>query len=59
MRIRKELRAVRAGLDANIQHLGTTLKIIDIIVIQAAFALLALGFAAWRRRRPHAPEGQP
>jgi ABC-type uncharacterized transport system involved in gliding motility auxiliary subunit len=61
LRIRKELRAVRAGLDAEIQRLGTTLKIVDIIVIPAAFALLALGFAAWRRRRPHggAPELQP
>jgi gliding motility-associatede transport system auxiliary component len=61
LRIRKELRAVRAGLDADIQRLGTTLKIIDIIVIPALFALLALGFAAWRRRRPHgvAPESQP
>ena len=54
LRIRKELRAVRAGLDEDIQRLGTTLKIIDIIVIPAAFALLALAFAAWRRRRrPH------
>jgi ABC-type uncharacterized transport system involved in gliding motility auxiliary subunit len=53
LRIRKELRAVRAGLDADIQRLGTTLKIIDIIVIPAAFALLALGFAAWRRRMRH------
>jgi len=56
IRIRKELRAVRAGLDADIRRLGTEIKIVDIIVIPAAFALLALGFAAWRRgvrtRRP-------
>ena len=52
LRIRKELRAVRAGLDANIRSLGTTLKVIDIIVIPALFALLALAFGAWRRRRP-------
>jgi ABC-type uncharacterized transport system involved in gliding motility auxiliary subunit len=52
IRIRKELRAVRAGLDADIRHLGTEIKIVDIIVIPAAFALLALGFAAWRRRVP-------
>ena len=51
LRIRKELRAVRAGLDADISRLGTEIKIIDIVVIPAAFALLALGFAAWRRRR--------
>jgi len=50
IRIRKELRAVRAGLDADISRLGTEIKIVDIIVIPAAFALLALGFAAWRRR---------
>jgi len=48
--IRKELRAVRAGLDADISRLGTEIKIVDIIVIPAAFALLALGFAVWRRR---------
>jgi ABC-type uncharacterized transport system involved in gliding motility auxiliary subunit len=50
IRIRKELRAVRAGLDADIRRLGTEIKIVDIIVIPAAFALLALGLAAWRRR---------
>ena len=50
IRIRKELRAVRAGLDADISRLGTEIKIVDIIVIPALFALLALGFAAWRRR---------
>jgi ABC-type uncharacterized transport system involved in gliding motility auxiliary subunit len=50
IRIRKELRAVRAGLDADISRLGTEIKIMDIIVIPALFALLALAFAAWRRR---------
>ena len=61
LRIRKELRAVRAGLDADIQRLGTVLKIIDIIVIPALFAALALAFAVWRRRRLHraAAEGRP
>jgi ABC-type uncharacterized transport system involved in gliding motility auxiliary subunit len=51
LRIRKELRAVRAGLDAEIKSLGTTLKIINIIVVPAAFALAALLIAVWRRRR--------
>ncbi|HUJ52891.1 MAG TPA: Gldg family protein [Steroidobacteraceae bacterium] len=51
LRIRKELRAVRAGLDADIKHMGNVLKIVDIIVVPAAFALIALGIAAWRRRR--------
>ena len=55
IRIRKELRAVRAGLDADIRRLGTEIKIVDIVVIPAAFALLALGFAAWRRRARRAP----
>ena len=60
IRIRKELRAVRAGLDADISRLGTEIKIVDIIVIPAAFALLALGFAAWRRRARRRPaEQQP
>src|SRR5579872_7028182 len=60
LRIRKELRAVRAGLDANIRSLGTTLKVIDIIVIPALFALLALAFGAWRRRRPRSlPAAEP
>src|SRR5207244_13264249 len=40
LRIRKELRAVRAGLDADIKGLGTTLKIITIIVVPALFALV-------------------
>jgi ABC-type uncharacterized transport system involved in gliding motility auxiliary subunit len=51
LRIRKELRAVRAGLDAEIKSLGTTLKVINIIVVPALFALAALAFTLWRRRR--------
>jgi ABC-type uncharacterized transport system involved in gliding motility auxiliary subunit len=51
LRIRKELRAVRAGLDSDIKSLGTTIKIINIIVVPAAFALAALLIAGWRRRR--------
>lgn len=51
LRIRKELRAVRATLDAEIKRLGTTLKIINIIVVPALFALLAFAIALWRRRR--------
>jgi ABC-type uncharacterized transport system involved in gliding motility auxiliary subunit len=51
LRIRKELRAVRATLDAEIKRLGTTLKIINIIVVPALFALLALAIGLWRRRR--------
>jgi ABC-type uncharacterized transport system involved in gliding motility auxiliary subunit len=59
IRIRKELRAVRAGLDADIRRLGMEIKIVDIIVIPAAFVLLALAFAAWRRRARRRPAGEP
>jgi ABC-type uncharacterized transport system involved in gliding motility auxiliary subunit len=58
IRIRKELRAVRAGLDADIRTLGTEIKIVDIIVVPAAFALLALAFAAWRRRSRSRPAAE-
>jgi ABC-type uncharacterized transport system involved in gliding motility auxiliary subunit len=51
VRIRKELRAVRAGLDEDIKRLGTTIKIINIVVVPLIFALAALLIAAWRRRR--------
>jgi ABC-type uncharacterized transport system involved in gliding motility auxiliary subunit len=50
LRIRKDLRAVRAGLDADIKGLGATLKIVNIIVVPALFAALALLIAYWRRR---------
>jgi ABC-type uncharacterized transport system involved in gliding motility auxiliary subunit len=51
LRIRKELRAVRAGLDADIKNLGTRLKLINIVGVPVLFALIALGIAAWRRER--------
>jgi ABC-type uncharacterized transport system involved in gliding motility auxiliary subunit len=51
VRIRKELRAVRAGLDADIKSLGTRLKLINIVAVPLLFAAFALGIAAWRRRR--------
>lgn len=54
LRIRKQLRAVQAGLVSNIDRLGTELKVIDIIVMPAFFALAALLIAALRRRRPAA-----
>jgi ABC-type uncharacterized transport system involved in gliding motility auxiliary subunit len=60
LRIRKELRAVRAGLDEDIRRLGTEIKIVDIVVIPALFALLALAFGYWRRRiRSRATGGAP
>ena len=51
VRIRKELRAVRAGLDEDIKRLGTVLKIVNILVVPIGFALAALLAAAWRRQR--------
>jgi ABC-type uncharacterized transport system involved in gliding motility auxiliary subunit len=54
LRIRKELRAVRAGLDRDISRLGTLLKILNIIVVPIVFAFAALLIAAGRRRRAHA-----
>jgi len=59
LRIRKELRAVRAGLDADIKGLGATLKVINIIVVPALFAVVALLMAVWRRRRRMAPAHAP
>jgi ABC-type uncharacterized transport system involved in gliding motility auxiliary subunit len=49
---------VRAGLDAEIKRLGTTLKIVNIIVVPAAFALAALLIGVWRRRRARSASGR-
>ncbi|MGD9597700.1 MAG: Gldg family protein [Steroidobacteraceae bacterium] len=51
LRIRKELRDVRLGLDQDIRRLGNELKILNIVVVPAVFALLALAVAVWRRKR--------
>lgn len=51
LRIRKELRDVKLGLDRGIQRLGARLKLIDIVVAPAVFALLAGLVAALARRR--------
>jgi ABC-type uncharacterized transport system involved in gliding motility auxiliary subunit len=51
VRIRKELRGVRLGLDQDIRRLGNKLQIINIVAAPLSFTLLALGFVAWRRRR--------
>jgi len=54
LRIRKELRSVRAGLDQEIRQLGGTLKFIDIIVAPLLLSILVGLIAAWRRRRQQA-----
>jgi ABC-type uncharacterized transport system involved in gliding motility auxiliary subunit len=51
LQVRKELRNVRAGLDQEIRSLGTTLKILNIILVPALWALLALIAVGWRKRR--------
>jgi ABC-type uncharacterized transport system involved in gliding motility auxiliary subunit len=51
VRIRKELRAVRLGLDQDIDNLGTAIKVVNIVLVPLAFALVALGYWLWRRRK--------
>jgi ABC-type uncharacterized transport system involved in gliding motility auxiliary subunit len=51
LRIRKELRAVRAGLDKDIKGLGNELKLTNIVAAPVCFALAALLFTLWRRRK--------
>ncbi|MEO8460471.1 MAG: Gldg family protein [Dokdonella sp.] len=55
--IRKELRGVRAQLDAEIEALGTRLKIIDIVLLPVLVTAAALLFALWRRQRRRAAKG--
>jgi ABC-type uncharacterized transport system involved in gliding motility auxiliary subunit len=51
LRIRKELRAVQAGLNEDIKGLGMELKILNIIVVPVVFAFAALLIGLSRRRR--------
>lgn len=51
--IRKELRAVQRGLDADIELLGTVLKIINIALVPLLLATFVL-LAVWRRNRKDA-----
>ena len=55
MRIRKELRQVQHGLDQDIQHLGTVLKVLNIALVPILILVAALVFFLWRRRRRTAP----
>jgi ABC-type uncharacterized transport system involved in gliding motility auxiliary subunit len=50
-RIRKELRSVRLGLDQDITNLGTAIKIVNIVIVPLLFAVAAVGFALWRRKK--------
>ena len=49
LNIRKQLRGVQLSLDEDIDRLGTILKVLNIIIVPALFALIAL-LIAWRRR---------
>ena len=51
LRIRKELRDVKLGLDRDIRALGNRLKLIDIVLAPAAFAVVALLISVTARRR--------
>ncbi len=51
VRIRKDLREVRHGLDRDIERLGTVLNVINIALVPLLLSILALVAVAWRRRR--------
>jgi ABC-type uncharacterized transport system involved in gliding motility auxiliary subunit len=52
--IRKELRATRAGLAADIESLGGWLKVINIALMPLIITAIGLLVALWRKRRRHA-----
>jgi ABC-type uncharacterized transport system involved in gliding motility auxiliary subunit len=54
LRIRKELRAVKAGLASDIEALGTRIKVLNIVVAPLVFLALLMLAAEWSRRRRHA-----
>ena len=51
VRVRQELRAVRANLNSNIDRLGTTLKVINIVLVPLLLTVLTLVVLFVRRRR--------
>jgi len=51
LEIRKELRDVRYQLNADIEALGRTLKVINIALVPALLTLGVLALWLWRRRR--------
>jgi ABC-type uncharacterized transport system involved in gliding motility auxiliary subunit len=55
VRIRQELRAVRRNLDADIDNLGTWLKVINIALVPVLLTIAALGVVVVRRRRTAQP----
>jgi ABC-type uncharacterized transport system involved in gliding motility auxiliary subunit len=57
LRIRKELRSVRHGLDQEIERLGTVLKIINIAAVPLLLSVAALVMTWLRRRRRRSRRG--
>jgi ABC-type uncharacterized transport system involved in gliding motility auxiliary subunit len=57
LRVRKELRGVRRGLDEQIERLGTTLKLVNVMAMPLVLSLVALGAAVLARRRRRAAAG--
>ncbi|MGH8286607.1 MAG: Gldg family protein [Steroidobacteraceae bacterium] len=51
LRIRKDLRDVRLGLEQDIRRLGNTVKVLNIVIVPLIFAVFALLGAVWRKRR--------
>ncbi|MGB0134335.1 GldG family protein [Dokdonella sp.] len=49
--IRKELRDVRRSLDAEIESLGSRLKLLNIVLVPLLVTIGAVAFAIWRVRR--------
>lgn len=54
VRVRKELREVRRGLDEEIERLGATLRLLNVAAVPALLSLAALAVLALRRRRRRA-----
>jgi ABC-type uncharacterized transport system involved in gliding motility auxiliary subunit len=55
VRIRQELRAVRRNLDQSIEQLGTTLKLVNIVIVPLLVTVIALAVVFVRRRRKVTP----
>lgn len=57
LEIRKELRQVRSHLDAEIETLGTKLKLLNILLMPLLVTLAALAYAWWRSQRRRNAQG--
>jgi ABC-type uncharacterized transport system involved in gliding motility auxiliary subunit len=54
LRIRKELRATKAGLEQDIESLGWTMKLVNLLVMPLIVTAIGLLVALWRKRRRNA-----